>query len=273
MGETKVIKVRPSTVIFIILIVLLIAVCGALYYFGFVEKDKEIKTLEAEKKQVEAEKTQVEIQNEELEKQIANAKKEENDKKTNTSVLTKEETQKILGPEDAYFCIEDIEKSGEDYVITAYILEKEPRILSDEEIENLKQGKEIQFRNQKWKLEGDYTTSNIVIKNKEGNVLGVSPETKKVLNVAGAAAELSDYSKQRISFNVSKDILIGNMFAEFIINNNGEIVLKYPETEDDKFLLTFDDLLRQSKGCQGCYEECIAYVKDGIVYAIQIFEK
>ncbi len=64
MGETKVIKVRPGTIISIILIVLLIAGCGALYYFGFVEKGKQVEAAEAESKELKA-------KNVELEKQIA----------------------------------------------------------------------------------------------------------------------------------------------------------------------------------------------------------
>ena len=53
MGEKKEIKVKFSTVICIILIILLIAGCGLLYYFGFIQKGKEISKLKSEKNSIE----------------------------------------------------------------------------------------------------------------------------------------------------------------------------------------------------------------------------
>ena len=55
MKETKEVKVKFSTIICIILIVLLIAGCGLLYYFGFVQKDKKIDNLENEATKLKAE--------------------------------------------------------------------------------------------------------------------------------------------------------------------------------------------------------------------------
>ena len=55
MGETKEVKVKFSTIICIIVIILLIAGCGALYYFGFIEKDKKISELESEATKLKAE--------------------------------------------------------------------------------------------------------------------------------------------------------------------------------------------------------------------------
>ena len=49
MKETKEVKVKFSTVICIILIILLIAGCGLLYYFGFVKKNEKISNLEKQK--------------------------------------------------------------------------------------------------------------------------------------------------------------------------------------------------------------------------------
>ena len=37
--------------------------------------------------------------------------------------------------------------------------------------------------------------------------------------------------------------------------------------------LTFERLLELSKGCNGTYDECVAYVKNGEVGAIKIFNK
>ncbi len=70
MEETKKIKVKFSTAICIILIILLAIGCGLLYYFGFVQKDKQIEKIEADKKQIET-------KNAELEKQIIVVEKEE----------------------------------------------------------------------------------------------------------------------------------------------------------------------------------------------------
>ncbi len=69
MGETKVIKVRPSIIVCILLIILLIAGCGALYYFGFVQKGNQIEKVEAESKELKT-------KNVELEEQIATVEKE-----------------------------------------------------------------------------------------------------------------------------------------------------------------------------------------------------
>ena len=77
MKETKEVKVKFSTAICIILIILLIVGCGLLYYFGFVQKGKKIKSLEEKNLQVQAEKTQVETKIEELEKQISNTRTSE----------------------------------------------------------------------------------------------------------------------------------------------------------------------------------------------------
>ena len=82
MGETKTVKVKFSTAICIILIILLAIGCGLLYYLGFVQKDKQIEKIEADKKQVET-------KNAELEKQIIVVEKEVQNKEKEVAKTTK----------------------------------------------------------------------------------------------------------------------------------------------------------------------------------------
>ena len=190
------------------------------------------------------------------------------------SILSKSEINSILGPDKATFCIENIEKSGNDYIITATMLENESRKVSNAEYKDLINGKEITFRNQSWKKssEDDYF---IYIKSGQ-DTLTVLKNEKTLSNVAGAASELRDYSNKIIKFKVSKDILIGEFWSYFKYDENGQI--KAYRINDDEIItnfesMSFERLLDISKGCKGTYDECIAYVKNGVVGAIKIFEK
>ena len=69
MGEKKEIKIKFSSIICVVLIILLLAGCGALYYLGIVEKGKQIETAQSEKATLEA-------KNKELENQISKAEEE-----------------------------------------------------------------------------------------------------------------------------------------------------------------------------------------------------
>ena len=194
------------------------------------------------------------------------------------ALLSKSEITSILGPDEATFCIENIEKSGNDYIITANMLENQPRKVSNAEYKDLINGKEITFRNQSWKMSGedDYY---IFIKSGEDS-LTVLKDNKTFGNVAGAASELRDYSNKIIKFKVSKDILIGAFFANFKYDKNGQIKAygeKSTDEENTELInfesMSFERLMELSKGCKGTYDECIAYVKNGVVGAIKIFEK
>ena len=187
-------------------------------------------------------------------------------------LLSKSEIQSILDPNEATFCIEKIEKSGNDYIISATMLENQPRTLSKAEYEDLINGKEITFRNQNWKMSSsdDYF---ITIKSGE-DTLTVSKDGKTFGNIAGVATELCDYSSQNIKFKVSKDILIGAYWANFKYDKNGQIKAYEEEKEITNFQsLSFERLQQLSEGCKGTADECVAYVKDGVVDAIKIFEK
>lgn len=207
-----------------------------------------------------------------------NESETETEEKSNTSILSKSETQDILGPDNAKFCIEDIKKDGEDYIITAYMLEKESKKISDSEYNDLINGKEIEFRNQKWK----YISSDdyFAYVQSGDNRLSLSIIGKTFGNTAGVEASLSDYSKQKITFKVSNDILIGAFWANFKYDKNGNIKAYGMEgtiEEDNEITnfesLSFERLQEISEGCKGTYDECEAYVKNGIVEAIKIYEK
>lgn len=281
MDEKKSIKVSLGTVICIFIIIVLIVALGVVYYMGFVKNNEKISQLEDQTIAL-----QKEINVLQEAKNTTQIQEKEKETETNTvtennsedSLLSKAEIQSILGPNEATFCIENIEKSGNDYIISATMLENQPRALSKAEYEDLINGKEITFRNQNWKMSSsdDYF---LTIKSGE-DTLTVSKEGKTFGNIAGVAAALCDYSNQKIKFKVSKDILIGAFWANFKYDKNGQIKAYEMEgtVEEDKEItnfesLSFERLQELSVGCKGTYDECVAYVKNGVVGAIKIFEK
>lgn len=281
MDEKKSIKVSLGTVVYIFIVVVLIIALGVVYYMGFVKNNEKISQLEEQNVAL-----QKEINILQEAKNTAQIQKNEKQMETNTvtennsedSLLSKSEIQSILGPNEATFCIENIEKSGNDYIISATMLENQPRTLSKAEYEDLINGREITFRNQNWKMSSsdDYF---IFIKSGE-DILAVSKDEKTFGNIAGVVALLRDYSNQKIKFKVSKDILIGGFWANFKYDKNGQIKAYEMDgvVEGDKEItnfesLSFERLQELSEGCQGTYDECVAYVKNGVVGAIKIFEK
>ena len=247
-----------------IIIALIIALC-VVYYTGVIKNKETIKELESQK--VDLLKEINYLQNE-LEAKTQSS----NDTKT---LLSRVETQTFLGQEDATFCIEDITKDGENYIITAYILETTDRILSDNEYNNLLNGKEIIFRNQKWKMSSQ-NEDRIFIQSGEDSLV-VEKANKVITNAAGVDTTLCDYSNKKVSFAVSKDILIGEYWTNFEYDNNGQIRaygMENTEEENQETTIfesiSFERLEELSRGCQGTYDECVAYVKDGVVNAIRI---
>ena len=287
MEEKKSIKVSLGTTICIIIIVLLFSALGVVYYLGFIKNNQTINDLESEKVALENEKIELEKQVNTLQDINNKIKLELNDNEntteeqtieikedsSNISILSKSEIQSILGPDEATFCIENIEKSGQDYIITANMLNNEGRVLTEAEYNDLLNGKEIVFRNQKWKLNN--SEENFVYIESGNDKLTVDKNTKLIGNVAGAKGELCDYSGQKIKFKVSKDILICEFWTYFKYDKNGQIKAYGIENEEiENFKsISFDRLLGLSEGCNGTYDECVAYVKNGEVGAIKIFNK
>lgn len=155
MDEKKSIKVSLGTIVCIFIVVVLIIALGVVYYMGFVKNNEKISQLEEQNVAL-----QKEINILQEAKNTAQIQKNEKQMETNTvtennsedSLLSKSEIQSILGPNEAAFCIENIEKSGNDYIISATMLENQPRTLSKAEYEDLINGREITFRNQNWKM-------------------------------------------------------------------------------------------------------------------------
>ena len=189
-----------------------------------------------------------------------------------TPLLSKAEVQSVLGTDGAVFCIENIDKDENEYIITATMLEKEPRMFSDSEIEELKNGKKIEFRGQKWKLKNE--NEDVIEIESDDDALMLDKTQRTLLNVAGVARDLCDYSEQKIKFKVSNDILIGTFWSNFKYDENGNKKAyglgEFEEEITDYKGISFEQLQEFSKGCKGTYDECIAYVKDGVVGAIRI---
>ena len=188
------------------------------------------------------------------------------------SILNKSEIQRVLGADDAIFCIENIQKAEDEYIISATMLEKNPRVISALDIKDLRDGKEIEFREQKWKLKNE--TEDFIEIQSGDDALMIDKNTETLINVAGVVRDLCDYSSHKIKFKVSKDILIGTFWSNFKYDENGHIKACGMENTEEEIVdykgISFEQLLEFSKGCRGTYDECRAYVKDGVVGAIRI---
>jgi hypothetical protein len=269
--EKKQIKLSLGTVICIFIIIILIISLCVVYYLGFVKNNQKVNKTEIQNKEVEVQKNELDEQ-----------KEKDNKTDSDISILSNSEIQSILGPDEAKFCIENIEKSGTEYIITAYMLENNSRIISKTEYETLKNGGEITFRNQKWKISNPQYADNRWEYIKSGNdelSLSYDSNTGKgfLTNTAGVETNgLHDYSTKKIQFKVSENIIIGEFWWEFKYDDNGKIVaydITTDEVVSDAKGISFDELLELSDGCKGTYDECTAYVKNGVVGAIKIYEK
>ena len=254
MEEKKTIKVSLGTVVCIFIIVLLVIALGIVYYLGFVKDKEELSPLKYPTENKEQKSNNTIDNSEEM-------------------LLSEKDIQNIL--DGVAFCIEDIEKNGNDYIITANILDDEERILTETEYNDLLNGKEISFRNQKWKL--DKSEEDYIYIKSGNDILAVNKNRKTINNAAGVAVDLCDYSGLEVRFKVSKDILIGEYWTVFKYDKNGEIKA-YELQDDDKEItnftsISFERLKELSKGCKGTYDECDAYVKDGVIGAIHISYK
>lgn len=93
MGEKNEVKVRLSTVVCVFIILVLVVALGAVYYFGFVQKDKQLEKIETEKIQVEKQKADLEKQIIELGKEVETEKTEE---KENTKKISEVPTTDLV---------------------------------------------------------------------------------------------------------------------------------------------------------------------------------
>lgn len=258
MEDKKTVKVSLGTAICIFIIILLIISLGIVYYLGFIKDNEKISPLKypTESKSQKPSNTQ--------------------EKGYEGMLLSEKEIQNILGKEGSFFCIEDIEKNGNDYIITANMLDNKGRILTETEYNELLNGKEIVFRNQKWKL--DKSEENYIYIKSGSDMLTVDKDSKEINNIAGIKADsLCDYSGLEVRFKVSKDILIGEFWTGFKYDKNGQIKAYEITDENEETTnftsISFEKLKELSEGCKGTYDECCAYVKDGVIGAIRILDK
>lgn len=281
MEEKKEVKVSLGTVICIVIIVVLLCViAGMWYYFTQIKNNDSsnnivlggyINNANSSKNEID-----ILLTEDEYNKQYKNQTTD------NSNVLSSSEIEKILAPDNSRFCIENIEKSGDEYIITAYLLEDNSRIISKTEYEKLNNGGEIEFRNEKWKKNNNSQLQmedgiEIISGNKRLVIIYDENEKEGFLeNIAGAASgELCDFSSNTIKFKVSKNILIGGeLFTEFKFDNNGNIKAYNASGEEIKNYegATFDEILNICKTRTGTYQELSAIVRDGKVAAIQFIE-
>ena len=149
--EKKEIKLRLSTVILLFIVFILIIALGIVYYLGFLkDKANTNNTLANVSEEKIADTNQAEKLTDEEAKKI---EEEKNESKQNDGFLTEEEINQKLGIEDKRFIIESIDKDGNEYIVTAYFLDKEPRVITKSEYNNILNGGTIEFRHNKYKLD------------------------------------------------------------------------------------------------------------------------
>ena len=276
-------QIKIGLWLFILLIVLFVAAIGGCVYL-LLNQNKNQENVAVAINEVK--------ENIIVKQNIASEKKTEekvnNTSKTNTTVTTKAEDkdivtgtklQKLLEPEDAWFCIKEGKKDGDNYIITVAMLDDEKRVITEREYEDILSGKEFEFRGLKWtKYEPNYNTDSVYIKSgeKQLSIMQNDDDTYSIENIAGVASNgLKDFSKNTFKFKVSKDISIYQFFAEIEYNENGDIMFLDIEGNEmtEKPDTTVDELLKMAKRNSGTYEECRAFVKNGEIEAIQILNK
>lgn len=283
MEENKEIKVRLSTVIYLFIILVLVVALGVTYYLGFVKDDNSDNMISKENNIYVNE--QVTETNNNIEEKVEN-----NGNEQDLNKYKGNEAINIIAKEDTRFVINEIKNNGDTYIISANILEKEPRKILEEEYKDILEGQEITFRDIKWKYNKsiDYGEDIIFLKslkdynnNQATEVIALQSSDNEGIryftNIAGVSSNLCDYSGVKVEFEVSKDIKVCKFWGEFEYVN-GKLVYRSVENENiETTPQTIDTLIEilnnNEPGTYGFYEECIAYVSNGNVDAIQIFEK
>lgn len=229
-----------------ILIIVLIAMIAGLIVKVMISKEQSNTDTEQRLAQLQQELEQVKAQTSKIEKTETTANSENADRKEiNNNTQTKNTaSDEILTPNQVLqklgrnennqylsnnFCIDGIEEVEDGYVITAYLLKEKAREVSEEELQSVKNGNEIEFRNKKWKISNSDSTMydpSIVIENEEksitiGNQEGGS--TFYFQNIAGEVAKLHDYTGEKIKFKVKKDILICTSWYYFTYDDDGKM--------------------------------------------------
>lgn len=205
----------------------------------------------------------------------------------NASIIKITNEDKIIFPEisnyttneNESFCIENIEEVEDGYIISANLLDKKERVISEEEYKDVINGNEIEFRGLKWKIDkknsnDDYT----LVKSGEKAIaiaLNKADNERVFENSAGMrSGGLRDFSGETFKFKVKKDVLIGTFFTKFEYDESGNIKCY---SEDGKELssteYTIKDLKNLSEKNSGTYEECVLFARNGLIDAIQIYNQ
>ncbi len=286
MEQKREIKVSLSIVVCVFIILVLLVALGVVYYLGFVKNDNANEDV-TEKNNISVNEQVPEVNNN-VEEKLEEEKVEDNGSEQGLNKNKGKEAISLIAKEDTKFVINEIKNNGDTYIISANILEKEAKKISEQEYKSILEGQEITFRNIKWKYDKDTSSNDIVYLKAIGNynnisytpmlalIYNINEKTGYFSNTAGVKAELCDYLEE-IEFDVSNDIKVCSYWGEFEYIN-GELICTSVDngnteakTESIDYLMNF--INNNKPGVYGSYEECIAYVSNGNVDAIKIFNK
>lgn len=186
------------------------------------------------------------------------------------------EAVKKISKEGTRFIIDKIDSKGDKYEVTAYILEENRKTFTQEEYNQILNGKEFNFRNKVWKYEPSKTTEGEnFVQVKSGNsllALLFDKEDKVYFleNIAGAkTGGLDDTLKESVKFELDKEFYFAGVLDSISVDNG---ILKIErETEGETLKkTTINDLKRWvENNCGGSYDELLAFAVNGKIVVIQ----
>ena len=207
-----------------------------------------------------------------------------NDNQKVENVLIEKESEKDynaeavekISKEGTRFIIDKIYSKGDKYEVTAYILEENRKTFTQEENNQILNGKEFNFRNKVWKYEPSKTTEGEnFVQVKSGNsllALLFDKEDKVYFleNIAGAkTGGLDDTLKESVKFELDKEFYFAGVLDSISVDNG---ILKIErETEGETLKKsTINDLKRWvENNCGGSYDELLAFAVNGKIVVIQ----
>ena len=207
-----------------------------------------------------------------------------NDNQKVENVLIEKESEKDynaeavekISKEGTRFIIDKIYSKGDKYEVTAYILEENRKTFTQEEYNQILNGKEFNFRNKVWKYEPSKTTEGEnFVQVKSGNsllALLFDKEDKVYFleNIAGAkTGGLDDTLKESVKFELDKEFYFAGVLDSISVDNG---ILKIErETEGETLKKsTINDLKRWvENNCGGSYDELLAFAVNGKIVVIQ----
>ena len=148
------------------------------------------------------------------------------------------EAVKKISKEGTRFIIDKIDSKGDKYEVTAYILEENRKTFTQEEYNQILNGKEFNFRNKVWKYEPSKTGG------------------------------LDDTLKESVKFELDKEFYFAGVLDSISVDNG---ILKIErETEGETLKKsTINDLKRWvENNCGGSYDELLAFAVNGKIVVI-----